>query len=353
MSRFLSRHGAKLEPYVPGEQPSERKYIKLNTNECSYPPAPGIADLLAGQRVQEFSLYPDPEAKVLRRAIAHRYGLESDQVFVGNGSDEVLAFLCMAFFDTGDPIYFPDPSYGFYGVYAKLFGLNARLIPLAEDFTLTVEDYLGVDGHILIANPNAPTGLALPREEIQRIVQSNPNRLVVVDEAYVDFADDGVSSLPLLAHYDNLMVVGTFSKSRSLAGLRLGYAFSRREHIAALERIKYSFHPYNINRFTQQAATIAVQDEAYLRQVLKRIKATRDRSYSRLQELGCKVLPSSTNFLFVSHPTLKGKEFYKRLREKGILVRCFEHPRTLDFIRVSIGTEEEMNAFLHAVEETL
>ena len=187
-----------------------------------------------------------------------------------------------------------------------------------------VGNYQGVV-HILIANPNAPTGLALPREEIQRIVQSNPNRLVVVDEAYVDFADDGVSSLPLLAHYDNLMVVGTFSKSRSLAGLRLGYAFSRREHIAALERIKYSFHPYNINRFTQQAATIAVQDEAYLRQVLKRIKATRDRSYSRLQELGCKVLPSSTNFLFVSHPTLKGKEFYKLL-EKEILVPVLSIP---------------------------
>ena len=353
MSRFLSRHGAMLEPYVPGEQPVERRYIKLNTNECPYPPAPGIARLLAEQKAQEFSLYPDPEAKALRKAIAERYGLQRDEVFVGNGSDEVLAFIHMAFFDPGDPVYFPDPSYGFYGVYAKLFNLNPYPIPLAEDFTLTVEDYLGVDGHILIANPNAPTGLALRREQVERIVQSNPDCLVIIDEAYVDFAGEGVTSLPLLDRYDNLMIVGTFSKSRSLAGLRLGYAFSRREHIAALERIKYSFHPYNVNRFTQQAAAIAVQDESHLRRVVGKITATRERCYRRLQELGCKVLPSSTNFLFVSHPVLKGREFYEKLRGKGILVRCFDHPRTVDYIRVSIGTDEDMDAFLGAVEETL
>lgn len=353
MSHFLSRHASGLEPYVPGEQPLDRQYIKLNTNECPYPPAPGIARLLAGHTGREFALYPDPEAKDLRGAIARRYGLAIEEVFVGNGSDEVLAFLCMAFFDRGDPINFPDPSYGFYGVYANLFGLRARLIPLAEDFSLRVEDYLQREGHILLANPNAPTGLALSRSKIERILKGNPHRLVVVDEAYVDFAGEDVTSLPLLRDYDNLMIVGTFSKSRSLAGLRLGYAFSRPEHIAALERIKYSFHPYNVNRLTQQAGVIAVEDDAYLSHVLEKITATRDRTALRLQELGCRVLPSSANFLFVAHPSLTGRELYQKLREKGMLVRCFEHPRTLEFVRVSIGTDEEMKAFLHAVEETL
>ncbi len=353
MSRFLSRHVRGLEPYVPGEQPLDRQYIKLNTNECPYPPAPGIVRLLAEHTGQEFALYPDPEAKELRGAIARRYGLAAEKVFVGNGSDEVLAFLCMAFFDGGDPIYFPDPSYGFYEVYANLFGLKARPIPLAKDFSIKEEDYLELDGHILLANPNAPTGLALSRCKIEGILKGNPHHLVVVDEAYVDFAGEDVTSLPLLSDYDNLMIVGTFSKSRSLAGLRLGYAFSRPEHIAALERIKYSFHPYNVNRFTQQAGVIAVEDDAYMGHVLEKIIATRDRTSLRLRELGCRVLPSSTNFLFMAHPSLTGRELYQKLREKGILVRCFEHPRTLDFVRVSIGTDEEIKAFLRAVEETL
>ena len=349
MSRFMSQSTAALSPYVPGEQPKDAVYIKLNTNECPYPPAPGVADALieAGKTA---ALYPDPEANKLRLAIAKQYSLHKNSVFAANGSDEVLAFAYMAFFDRGDKVYFPKPSYGFYPVYADLFKLSAHPIALADDFTLRVKDYLGLDGNIIIANPNTPTGIALPRRGIEQILAGNPDRLIIVDEAYVDFADD-ISALPLLEHYDNLLIVKTFSKSRSMAGLRLGYSFSRPEHIDALERIKFSFHPYNINKATQLAGIAAVQDSGYLRHVLGKIKATRTWVTERLREIGFIVLDSSANFIFVSLPGTRGDKLAALLRDKGVLVRFFDTLQTADFIRVSIGTDEDMDAFVRAMEE--
>ena len=347
MSRFLGRQAAALTPYTPGEQPRDRAYIKLNTNECPYPPAPDVADALA-DAAERVRLYPDPEALELRRAFAGVYGVDPSQVFAANGSDEVLAFAFLAFFDRGDKVFFPDPSYGFYPVYADLCGLRACSVPLREDYRITPGDFYGRDGHILIANPNAPTGLALPRGEIAGILERNPDRLVIVDEAYVDFAGD-ISAVPLLAGYDNLLVVGTLSKSRSLAGMRLGYALGSRELIAALERIKYSFNPYNVNRATQAAGIAALRDGAHFRETTGKVKRTRTRVSRELTGMGLRVLESEANFLFVSHPRLSGGELTAVLRENGILVRCFAHPATLAFARISIGTDEEMDTLLRAV----
>ena len=350
MSRFLGRQAALLEPYVPGEQPQDRRYIKLNTNECPYPPPPGVALALAGQ-ADACKLYPDPQAGVLRQNLADYYGVGIDQVFVGNGSDEALAFAFFAFFDRGDVVNFPDPSYGFYPVYANLCGLAANPIPLREDFSVSPDDYTNLQGHIIIANPNSPTGLWLERRQIEGILAADPDRLVMIDEAYADFAGEGVSVLPLLGRYDNLLVIGTFSKSRSFAGLRLGWAVSTPEIIAGLERIRCSFNPYNVNRLTQLAAIASLEDEDYFASVIERVKNTRERTIAGLRKMGLKVLPSGANFIFAAHPRLSGREFYLALREKGILVRCFSHPRTPDFVRISIGSDGEMDALLSAVSQ--
>ena len=350
MSRFLGRQAAGLEPYVPGEQPQDRRYIKLNTNECPYPPPPGVALALAGQ-ADACKLYPDPQADALRRKLADYYGVAPDQIFVGNGSDEALAFAFFAFFDRGDAIHFPDPSYGFYPVYSDLCGLAANPIPLREDFSLHPEDYMNLKGHIIIANPNSPTGLCLEREQVEAILAANPDRLVMIDEAYIDFAGPGKSALPLLARYDNLLIIGTFSKSRSFAGLRLGYAVSSPEIIAGLERIRCSFNPYNVNRLTQLAAIASLEDEGYFTGVIARVNATRERISASLREMGFNVLPSGANFIFAAHPRLSGRELYLALREKGILVRSLAHPRTLNFARISIGSDNEMDALLDAVSQ--
>ena len=352
MSRFLGKQAAALTPYTPGEQPQDRRYIKLNTNECPYPPPPGVARAIAGQDAASYRLYPDPEAGALKQKLADRYGVNPDQVFVGNGSDEALAFAFFAFFDRGDTISFPDLGYGFYPVYADLCGLRANLIPLTDDYRVNPADYLKPKGHVLIANPNAPTGLWLETGRIEDILKADPDRLVIIDEAYVDFAGEGVTSLPLLSRYENLLVIGTFSKSRSFAGLRLGYAISTPEIIAALERIKYSFNPYNVNRLTQAAAIASLEDEAYFQSAVGRVKATRDRVAGSLRGMGLRVLDSGANFVFASHPRLSGKDFYLALREKGILVRCFNHPRTLEFARISIGSDEDMDALLAAIESS-
>ncbi len=352
MSRFISPSAAALAPYVPGEQPADRQYIKLNTNECPYPPAPAVAAALE-RAAREAALYPDPEAGALREAIAEAYGLRRENVLAANGSDEAIALACMTFFERGDAVYFPVPSYGFYPVYAQLFGLRARPLPLAEDFTVNVDHYIGLEGNIIIANPNAPTGIALPCGEIERILRGNPDRLVVVDEAYVDFAGDGVTALPLLEDYDNLLIIGTFSKSRAMAGLRLGYILSRPEHIAALERVRFSFHPYNVSRATQLAGIAAARDAGHLRTVLTRIVATRERVAEGLRAMGLEVLPSSTNFLFCALPGMGGGELGAKLREKGILVRWLDGPRTAAYIRVSIGNNGHMDAFLRAVREII
>ena len=353
MSKFLGRQAASLVPYVPGEQPQDKRYIKLNTNECPYPPPPQVAKVLAGADCALHRLYPDPQADLLRNKLAAHYQVEPEQVFVGNGSDEVLAFTFMAFFDRGDTLNFPDPGYGFYPVYCDLCGLRQNLIPLREDFSIAPKDYFEQKGHVLIANPNAPTGLWLERAQIEEILRASSDRLCIIDEAYADFAPKGVSSIPLLSRYENLLVIGTFSKSRSFAGLRLGFAISTPEIIAGLERIRYSFNSYNVNSLTQLAGAASLDDGAYFQNTIEKVNATRQRVSARLQELDFRVLPSAANFLFVAHPKLSGQQLYSALREGGILVRHFAHPRTLEFARISIGSDEEMNTLLEVIEQTL
>jgi len=309
-----------------------------------------VAKALAGHDAEGYRLYPDPQATALRQKLAEYYNVNPDQVFVGNGSDDVLAFAFMAFFDRGDSVSFPDPGYGFYPVYADLCGLSANLVPLKEDFGVDPQELKSCEGNIIFANPNAPTGLWLEQSQVESILEANPDRLVMVDQAYIDFAKDGICSLPLLPRYENLLVIGTFSKSRAFAGLRLGWAISTPEIIAGLERIRCSFNPYNVNKLTQLAGIASLEDEAHFRWTLEKVNATRDRVAARLRELGLEVLPSGTNFLFAAHPRLSGSEFYHALRENGILVRCFGHPRTLRYARISIGSDEEMDTLLSVVE---
>ncbi|MDR2909224.1 MAG: aminotransferase class I/II-fold pyridoxal phosphate-dependent enzyme [Oscillospiraceae bacterium] len=351
-ARFLGKQAAALSPYTPGEQPQDRGYIKLNTNECPFPPSPAVKIALEGID-ERLRLYPDPECGRLKNAFAAAYGVEASRVFVSNGSDETLAFAFMAFFDRGDTVCLPDLSYGFYPVYAALCGLNAREIPLREDYSINPGDWHRAPGHILIANPNAPTGLSLKRDDIESILISNPERLVMIDEAYIDFAEEGVCALPLLERHANLMVIGTLSKSRSLAGMRIGFAISSPEIIAGLDRIKYSFNPYNLSCAAQAAGEAALGDKAYLLRVTAAVKQTRERSAGALSGMGLKVLKSGANFFMASRPGLSGRELYLALKARGILVRCFEHPRMAQYVRISIGTDDDMNALIAAVKEII
>lgn len=352
MSRFLSRAAAATQPYTPGEQPRYARYIKLNTNENPYPPVPEVAAAIAAFNASDLRLYPDPTAAEFRAAAAAHYSVKPHQVFAGGGSDEVLAYAFMAFFDRGDKVYFPDITYGFYKVYADLFGLESVTIPLREDFTVNIGDYFNLDGNIFIANPNAPTGICLDTIEIEQLLQKNPERLVVVDEAYADFSD-GKSCLRLIDKYDNLLIVHTFSKSRGLAGMRLGLGFGNAELINGLERIKYSFNPYNLDRVSLAVGIAVLNNGEYMRDTVTKIIKTRERIHDELQKLGFEVLPSSTNFLFARTPKLSGAELYGGLKAKGILIRHFNKTRIQGFVRITIGTDEEMDIFLDKLRELL
>ncbi len=348
MSRFLSKATAALSPYVPGEQPRDQQYIKLNTNECPYPPSPGVRTALAALDTADFRLYPDPDVMGLREAMARNYGLSPHEVFAGAGSDEVLGYAFMAFFNQGDPVYFADITYGFYTVYAQLCGLQAVEIPLEEDFSLSVDSYRQVDGHSILANPNAPTGMVLTPAQIELLLKEKPNRLVIVDEAYIDFAK-GKSCVPLIHQYDNLLVVQTFSKSRSLAGMRLGCGLGNKALIEGLNRIKFSFNPYNLDRAAIAAGIAAIEDRQEYRRNVEKIIATRTATVEALEKLGFVVLPSEANFLFIRHPSLTGEEIYRRLKAQGVLVRHFAKPRIADFVRVTIGTDAQMQQFITLV----
>ncbi len=348
MSRFANRRLQTLTPYVPGEQPRDRRYIKLNTNESPYPPTAAVAKA-AAEAAAGLQLYCDPECTALTAKLAEVLGVAPTQVLCGNGSDESLNFAFMAFCDASTPAVFADITYGFYSVFAELHGVGADIVPLREDFSLSVDDYIGKKGTIFIANPNAPTGLALPRSEIERLLVSDPTRLVVIDEAYVDFG--GESCIPLIDRYENLLVVGTFSKSRSLAGGRLGFAVGNEALIADLRTIKYSTNPYNINSLTAAAGLATLGEEEVSRARCREIMATRAWTTEQLQALGFTVLPSSTNFLFAKAPRIGGGELYLALKEKGILVRHFNKERISDFVRITIGTREQMERFLFAVKE--
>ena len=394
MSRFLSKASESLLPYTPGEQPQGRKFIKLNTNECPYPPSPKVAEaILAGYEeiaagcgtagaadmaeqaetagcgcnagateagkmaekaarvmppeLANLRLYSDPEERVLIEAIADHYGVGTNQVIAGNGSDEILGFAFRAFCDQNAPLQFADLTYGFYPALCGLYGIPFKVVPLEEDFTLNIEPYKNCGNNVIIANPNAPTGMNLPLSAIEEVAASNPDRVVMVDEAYVDFG--GESCVSLLPKYENLVIIQTFSKSRSLAGARVGFAIANPELIADMNRIKYSFNPYNVNRLSILAGAAAMRDWDYTKECTGRICKTREKTTEALRALGFTVLDSKTNFIFAKSGDMPGKVYFDGLREAGILVRRWDSERIKDYVRISIGSEEEMETF---VEET-
>lgn len=349
MSRFLKEQYRSMEAYTPGEQPRDMQYIKLNTNESPYPPAPSVVEAMNAEQVELLRLYSDPTAKNLKEKLAGLYGVRPENVFVSNGSDEVLNFAFMAF--GGQGAVFPDISYGFYEVFAELYAINAEKIPLESDFSVDYRKYCGKNKMVVIANPNAPTGMTIPVWQIEEIVKSNPDAVVVIDEAYVDFG--GETCLPLIKKYDNLLVTRTFSKSRCLAGGRLGYAFASPEIIADLEKIKYSTNPYNINRLTLLLGEKTVDAEDYYQEKCREIEETRAWTTAQLEELGFTVLPSKANFIFVKTDKMDGGELYKTLKAKGILVRHFTNPRICQFNRVTIGTKKQMETFIDTLKEVI
>ena len=338
----------RLTPYTPGEQPVDKQYIKLNTNESPFPPS-DKAIAAAEAELRTLQLYPDPTCGKLRAALAERYGVTPDGVMVTNGSDEALSFAFMAYGDGG--VAYPDITYGFYRVFADLYGLDAVEIPLREDFTIDVEDYKGLGRSIFIANPNAPTGIPLTLNEIEAIVAANPHNVVVIDEAYVDFGGD--SAVPLTAKYQNLLVVGTFSKSRSMAGARLGYAIGCPALIADLETLRYSTNPYNVNRMTLAAGLGQLADEETTRRNCQTIMENREYTAAALTAMGFSVIPSRANFLFATCPHIGGEDLYRQLKERGILVRHFGTQRLTDYNRITIGNREQMEALLRAVQSIL
>jgi histidinol-phosphate aminotransferase len=350
MSKFISPRYDSLKEYVPGEQPRDKKYIKLNTNESPFPPSESVIECINGDAVKNLKLYSDPESKYLKEQLAKNYGVKSENVFVSNGSDEILNFAFMAYAQECGAA-FADITYGFYKVFADLYSIDATVIPLEDDFTIDYKKYCGINKFIAIANPNAPTGISLSLEEIEEIVKTNPSNVVLIDEAYVDFG--GTTALELIEKYNNLLVVRTYSKSRSMAGARLGYAFASKEIIADLEKIKYSTNPYNVNRLTQIAGIAALMDNDYYEDNCMAIIANRDFTTSELRKLNFTVLDSDANFIFAKNESISGEELYLKLKEKGILVRHFTSERIKDFNRITIGTLEEMQAFVNAVSEIL
>lgn len=351
MSSFLIERLTSLEAYVPGEQPRDKKYIKLNTNESPYPPSPSVIAAINEKEGADLRLYSDPTSKGLKAALASLYGVAEENVFVSNGSDEVLSFFFMAFCGSEVPVYCPATSYGFYPVFADLYGTPYNAIPMESDWSIDHRKFCSVDGNVVIANPNAPTGMTLSIEQVEEIVASNPTHLVCIDEAYVDFGAD--SALPLLEKYSNILIVRTYSKSRSMAGARLGYAFGSPEVIEDLEKIKYSTNPYNINRLTQKAGEAAIAEDEYYTECCKKIIRDREYTSDELKRMGFVLTDSKTNFIFARHPDFDGEELYKSLREKGILVRHFGSPSVRDYLRITIGSREECEALVSALNDII
>ncbi len=347
MSQFLNARYASLEAYTPGEQPRDKRYIKLNTNESPYPPAPEVVAAMDSQQVEDLRLYSDPTGKALREKIGGLYGLQWDNVILTNGSDDILNFAFMAF--SGDGVAFPDITYGFYSVFAQLHGIDTQVIPLKEDFTQDYRDYCGLNKMIVIANPNAPTGLAISLAQIREILESNPNHVVVIDEAYVDFG--GESAAALLGQYDNLLVTQTFSKSRSMAGARLGFGMASKAIIEDLEKLRYSTNPYNINRLTMLLGEKTIEQNDYYMANCRRIADTRAYTKQALEKLGFSVLPGLGNFLFAQSPDISGEALYLKLKDRGVLVRHFTNPKICNFNRITIGTRQEMEEFIRIVGE--
>ena len=351
MSKYLSPKLETVTPYTPGEQPQDQQYIKLNTNESPYRPSPAVVAAVSEAEVEKLRLYSDPACAELLRAAAAHFDLQPDQIMPGNGSDENLFFALRAFCDETHPLAYADITYGCYGVWCGLLHIPTHIIPLKEDFTLDPADYYGLNETIVIANPNAPTGLCLPRDAIEGILRSNPDSVVIVDEAYVDFG--GESCVPLIDQYENLLVVQTFSKSRQLAGARLGLAMGNAALIADLNRVKFSLNPYNINRLTLKAGQAALEDTAYFEKTRAAIMDTRAWTMQQLTDRGFTVLDSRANFVFASTGRINGGELYKELKKNGILVRHFDAPRIENWLRITIGTPEQMQALMDAVDKIL
>lgn len=350
MSRFFSKKYEKLTPYTPGEQPQDMKYIKLNTNESPFPPSEK-AQKYAAEAARKLELYPDPDCRELTERLAELCDLSREEVLVTNGSDEILNFAFMAFCDDEHPAYFPDITYGFYSVFAELNNVPYTEIPLREDFSVDIDNFKGLKGAIFIANPNAPTGLALPLSTIDDIIKNNPESVVVIDEAYVDFGAE--SALSLIPKYDNLLVTQTFSKSRSMAGARLGFGAGNRELIADLNTVKYSTNPYNINRMTMAAGLGVIEDEDYTRRNCRAIEETREYTASALSALGFEVVPSKANFIFARSAKLGGEAMYRELKARGILVRHFNKPRLSEYLRITIGAREDMETLIATLKNII
>jgi len=351
MSKYWSQFVDRLEPYVPGEQPKVDNLIKLNTNENPYPPSPKVAQAISSQEVDKLRLYPDPNSTALKSAIASYYSVKADQVFIGNGSDEVLAHAFMAFFQQDKPLLYPDISYSFYPVYCNLYGIEEKRIPLADDFSINLSDYQQENGGIIFPNPNAPTSMGLPLSAIEALLQANREAVVIVDEAYIDFG--GQSAVELIDRYDNLLVVQTFSKSRSLAGSRVGFAIGHVDLIEGLIRVKDSFNSYPMDRLAELSAVAAINDVDYFNSCCEKIITTRDWTTQQLETLGFEVLPSQANFVFAKPNGLSAEQVFSALRERHILVRYFNKARISEYLRITIGTPEEMRSLVDALKDIL
>ena len=341
----------KIDPYVPGEQPKTASIIKLNANENPYPPAPGVAEVLRTFDTAKLAVYPDANAKALKTAVAERFDLRPAQVFLGNGSDDVLALAFQSFFCSGEPILYPDITYSFYPVWCDLFRIPYETMPLDEDFCVNVRDYDKPNGGIVLPNPNAPTGRGVSLDFLEDLLQHNQDCVVIIDEAYVDFGAQ--SAVPLLDKYENLLIVQTTSKSRSLAGMRIGYALGSETLISTLEAVKNSYNSYTMDAVALAVGEASIRDEAYFQDTCRKVAATRDRSADELRALGFTVLPSLTNFLFVTHPEKKAPDIFAALREKGIFIRYFKLPRIDNYLRITVGTDEQMDKLLAALKEIL
>lgn len=349
MSRFLSQKHSTLTAYVPGEQPADMLYIKLNTNESPYPPSPGVLGALSSPDKQNLNLYPNPDGAQLIEKLAQTYDVKPCNIVIGNGSDELLAFAFLAFFESG--VVFPDITYGFYPVYCALYGIPCTEAPLCDDLSVNINDYIDAGKNIALANPNAPTGIALPLGDVEKIVSSNPDNIVLVDEAYVDFG--GESAVSLTKKYDNVLVIQTYSKSRSMAGARLAYAIAPEPVADDMRKMKFSFNPFNVNKMTQALGYAALCEADYYKEKQREIIETRTYSEQCLEKLGFEMTDSKANFIFARHPKIGGEELYLKLKEKGMLVRHWKKRRISDYIRITIGTREQMDALLSAVTEIL
>lgn len=350
MSRFFSTKHQKLVAYTPGEQPKVNNLIKLNTNESPYPPSAKAVEM-AAEAAKKLNLYSDPTASSLHDILAKQLNVKPSQVLATNGSDEILNFAFMAFCDDEHPAVFPDITYGFYPVFAELNGISYEQIPLRNDFTIDINDYIGINKNIFIANPNAPTGIALPISDIEKIVSTSPNNIVVIDEAYVDFGAE--SAISLIDKYDNLLVTQTFSKSRSFAGARLGFGVACEALINDLNTIKYSTNPYNINSMTMAAGIGVLEDEEYTRNNCKKIIETREYTTNKLTQLGFECTDSKANFIFAKHETMSGEDVYRKLREHNILVRYFDKERIKDYNRITVGSKNQMETMISVLENIL